>query len=65
MDLAHRKPLSRLEESGSAPRRSLSLMKTAFGGFCVKGRKDGKADYFTRLGKVKADAPNHLLPQSF
>lgn len=41
-----------------------TLRQTAFSGFCVKSRKDGKAAYFDPRGEVKLPAPHHLKPET-
>ncbi|MBN1420068.1 MAG: PmoA family protein [Planctomycetes bacterium] len=41
-----------------------TLEQTAFGGFCVKARKDGKAVYTDPKGEVKLPAPHHLKPET-
>ncbi len=46
------------------PRVDVELDQTAFGGFCVKGRKDGKAAYYNAQGKVDLPDPHHLKPET-
>jgi hypothetical protein len=46
------------------PKADLTLDQTAFGGFCVKGRKDGKAVYVSPGGEVRLPKPHHLKPES-
>jgi len=41
-----------------------TLDQTAFGGFCVKGRKDGEAFYCSPDGKVDLPNPHHLKPET-
>jgi hypothetical protein len=40
------------------------LKQSAFGGFCVKSRKDGKAVYSSPEGAVTRPAPHHLQPET-
>ena len=42
----------------------VTLKQTAFGGFCVKGRKEGEAYYTDPGGKVVLPKPHHLKPQT-
>ncbi len=42
----------------------VQLDQTAFGGFCVKGRKDGKAAYYGPEGKAELPNPHHLKPET-
>jgi len=42
----------------------VTLDQTAFGGFCVKGRKDGEAFYCSPDGKVDLPNPHHLKPET-
>jgi hypothetical protein len=37
----------------------VTLNQTAFGGFCVKGRKDGKASYVCPKGPIEYPEPHH------
>jgi len=46
------------------PQVDVELDQTAFGGFCVKGRKDGKATYYNPQGKVDLPDPHHLKPET-
>jgi hypothetical protein len=46
------------------PTSDTTLRQTAFSGFCVKSRKDGKVAYFNPDGKVKLPAPHHLKPET-
>jgi len=46
------------------PTSDTTLMQTAFSGFCVKARKDGKALYISPLGEVTLPAPHHLKPET-
>ncbi len=46
------------------PKVDVTLDRTAFGGFCVKGRKDGKSAYFDPDGKVDLPNPHHLKPET-
>ncbi len=41
-----------------------TLDQTAFGGFCIKGRKDGEAYYCSPDGKVDLPNPHHLKPET-
>jgi hypothetical protein len=47
-----------------SPQVDVTLNQTAFGGFCVKGRKDGKPTYFNPAGKVVLPNPHHLKPET-
>ena len=38
--------------------------RTAFGGFVVRGRKDGKSKYVCPQGEKKLDRPHHLKPET-
>jgi len=49
---------------GFFPRIDVTLDQTAFGGFCVKGRKDGKAVYTSPKGPVDLPNPHHLKPET-
>jgi hypothetical protein len=44
------------------PQVDMTLDSTAFGGFCVKGRKEGEAVYTNPQGKVTLPNPHHLHP---
>jgi len=46
------------------PTVDVTLVKTAFGGFCVKARKDGNGVYTSPTGLVKLTLPHHLKPES-
>lgn len=46
------------------PAVDVTLDQTAFGGFCVKARKDGKGVYTSPAGEVKLANPHHLKPES-
>lgn len=46
------------------PTVDVTLDQTAFGGFCVKTRKDGKAVYRNSKGPVKLPDPHHLKPET-
>ncbi len=49
------------------PRVDLTLDQSAFGGFCVKGRKGvkgGVATYHDPSGEVKRPRPHHLKPET-
>ncbi|NQU25606.1 MAG: DUF1080 domain-containing protein [Candidatus Nealsonbacteria bacterium] len=46
------------------PKVDSTLKQTAFGGFCVKGRKEGKAYYTDPKGKVNRPDPHHLKPET-
>jgi len=46
------------------PTSDVTLKQTAFGGLCVKSRKDGKAAYRDPRGEVKLPAPHHLKPET-
>lgn len=46
------------------PTVDVKLDHTAFGGFCVKGRKEGKAEYHDSDGKVALPDPHHLKPET-
>jgi len=46
------------------PKVDVTLNETAFGGFCVKGRKDGKPTYTSPEGKVELPNPHHLKPET-
>jgi hypothetical protein len=46
------------------PRFDLTLRHTAFGGFCVKARKDGERKYLDSDGPVALPAPHHLKPKT-
>jgi hypothetical protein len=46
------------------PAADLTLRQTAFGGFCVKARKDGKSAYSDPRGVVDLPNPHHLKPET-
>jgi len=46
------------------PKVDIKLDRTAFGGFCVKGRKEGKAKYLSPEGVAKLPPPHHLKPET-
>ncbi|MGQ9573875.1 MAG: PmoA family protein [Thermoguttaceae bacterium] len=46
------------------PAGDVTLRQTAFGGLCVKSRKDGKAAYYDPKGEVKLAPPHHLKPET-
>jgi hypothetical protein len=46
------------------PTADLTLRQTAFGGFCVKARKDGQRVYLDSNGHVDLPAPHHLKPET-
>jgi len=46
------------------PTVDVTLDQTAFGGFCAKTRKDGKAVYTNPEGPVKLPDPHHLKPKT-
>ena len=46
------------------PTADLTLRQTAFGGFCVKARKDGKSAYSDPKGEVTLPNPHHLKPET-
>lgn len=46
------------------PKCDLTLQQTAFSGFCVKSRKEGRAVYTSPQGKVTLPAPHHLKPET-
>jgi len=46
------------------PTVDVTLDQTAFGGFCAKTRKDGKAVYSDSKGPVKLPDPHHLKPET-
>ena len=52
------------EDFQLAARKPIELDQTAFGGFCVKGRKEGQAAYYAPEGKVELPDPDHLQPAS-
>ncbi len=46
------------------PTVDLTIDQTAFGGFCVKSRQDGKRVFFNPKGEVKLPSPHHLKPET-
>ncbi len=46
------------------PTQDVTIDQTAFGGLCVKGRKDGTATYVGPDGEVTLPNPHHLKPES-
>lgn len=46
------------------PKTALTIERTAFGGFCVKSRQDGKRLFFNPEGEVKLPPPHHLQPDT-
>jgi hypothetical protein len=46
------------------PAMDITLDKTAFGGLCVKARKDGDGSYYDPNGLVQLPNPHHLKPES-
>jgi len=46
------------------PTESVTLDRSAFGGFCVKARKDGEGVYADAAGPVEREAPHHLKPET-
>jgi len=46
------------------PKVDFKLDQTAFGGFCVKARKDGQAAYYSQHGMVELPDPHHLKPET-
>lgn len=46
------------------PAMDITLDKTAFGGLCAKGRKDGSGSYYSPSGLVKLPDPHHLKPET-
>ena len=46
------------------PREKMTLDQSAFGGFCVKSRQDGKRAFFDPEGEVKLPKPHHLKPKT-
>ena len=46
------------------PQVDITLNQTAFGGLCVKGRKEGKAVYSNPAGKLELPNPHHLKPET-
>ena len=46
------------------PTGTITLDQSAFGGFCIKARKDGTGTYTSPDGIVKLKAPHHLKPET-
>jgi hypothetical protein len=46
------------------PAMDITLDKTAFGGFCVKARKDSDGSYYNPNGLVNLPNPHHLKPET-
>jgi len=46
------------------PRVGVTLDRSAFGGFCVKGRQDGQGAFYGPQGRITLPAPHHLKPES-
>jgi hypothetical protein len=46
------------------PTSDVTLKQSAFGGLCVKARKEGKAVYRDPKGEVKLPSPHHLKPET-
>lgn len=46
------------------PTTDLTIRHTAFGGFCVKARKDGQRMYLDASGRVGLPSPHHLKPET-
>ncbi|MDP2897398.1 MAG: PmoA family protein [bacterium] len=46
------------------PTEDVTLDRTAFGGFCVKARKEGKGVYESPSGEVKLPDPHYLKPET-
>jgi hypothetical protein len=46
------------------PKVDFRLEQTAFGGFCVKARQDGQAEFFSPGGQVALPPPHHLKPET-
>jgi hypothetical protein len=46
------------------PTSNLTLKQTAFSGFCVKARKEGKAFYRDPMGVVSLPDPHYLKPET-
>jgi hypothetical protein len=46
------------------PTEDVTLDRTAFGGLCVKARKDGKPVYADPKGEVKLPDPHYLKPET-
>lgn len=46
------------------PQHDITLTQSAFGGFCVKGRKAGQAYYAGPDGRLDLPVPHHLKPET-
>ncbi len=46
------------------PQVDFEIEQTAFGGFCVKARQDGKAAFYSPGGRVDLPPPHHLKPET-
>ena len=46
------------------PTTDITLDRTAFGGFCVKARNEGKAVYASPQGEATFPPPHHLKPET-
>ena len=46
------------------PTENMTLDQSAFGGFCVKSRQDGKRAFFDPKGQVELPKPHHLKPET-
>ena len=46
------------------PTENMTLDQSAFGGFCVKSRQDGKRTFFDPKGEVQQPKPHHLKPET-
>ena len=46
------------------PSENMTLDQSAFGGFCVKSRQDGKRTFFDPKGEVQQPKPHHLKPET-
>lgn len=46
------------------PTENMTLDRSAFGGFCVKSRQDGKRAFFNPQGEVDLPSPHHLQPET-
>jgi hypothetical protein len=46
------------------PKVDFRIEPTAFGGFCVKARQDGQAEYHSPSGPVALPPPHHLKPET-
>ena len=46
------------------PQSDVTLSRWAFGGFCLRTRKDGRIGFYSPKGEVSLPAPNYLKPDS-